>query len=107
MAKANCWEHKKCCRQRGGDRVSELGICPASVETRVNGIHGGVNGGRCCYAIVGTLCGDKVQGTYAQKLSSCMDCDFFKLVVSEEGNARKSPIEISAILRNSKRFPEP
>ena len=106
MAKINFWEHKKCGRQRGGDRINELGMCP-SEENRVNGIHGGANGGRCCCAIAGTLYGDKVQGTYAQKLSSCLDCDFFKLVTSEERNARKSPIEISAILRNSKKFPEP
>jgi len=63
MAKINCWEHKKCGRQRGGDRINELGMCP-SVENRVNGIHGGANGGRCCCAIAGTLYGDKVQGTY-------------------------------------------
>ncbi len=101
MAKVNCWEHKKCGRQPGGGRISELGVCPASMEKRVDGIHGGVRGGRCCYMIAGTFCEGEVQGVYAQKLSSCRDCDFFKLLMLEEGNAKKSPVEISAILRNS------
>ncbi len=100
--KVNCWEHKKCGRQLGGDRVSELGVCPAFIEKRLNGIHGGLNGGRCCYVIAGTFCEGKVQGVYAQKLSSCRDCDFYKLLMSEEGSAKKSPVEISAILRGSK-----
>jgi len=34
MANQNCWEFKKCERQVGGKKVSELGICPASTETK-------------------------------------------------------------------------
>ena len=74
----NCWEFKKCGRQRGGIQAAELGICPASAESRTNGINGGTNGGRACWALAGTLCGGKVQGTFAAKLVNCMKCDFYQ-----------------------------
>jgi hypothetical protein len=35
--------------------------------------------------IAGTLCGGKVQGDYAQKYKSCINCEFYKLVKKEEG----------------------
>lgn len=88
--KINCWEFKECGRQRAGEKTGELGICPAAVEIRANGINGGRNGGRACWAIAGTLCGGKVQGEFAQKMSNCMDCEFYRLVVKEEGVNYKS-----------------
>lgn len=39
MPKQNCWDFKQCGRQPGGTKVIELGVCPASVETKVNGVH--------------------------------------------------------------------
>ncbi|MHC4249815.1 MAG: two-CW domain-containing protein [Planctomycetota bacterium] len=84
MAKLNCWEFKKCGRGIGGAKVEELGVCPAASETRTNGVNGGVDGGRACWALAGTFCGGKVQGTFAMKLASCMECDFYKLVRDEE-----------------------
>ena len=84
MGELNCWEFKKCGREPSGSRTAELGICPSSTETRVHGINNGKNGGRICWAIAGTLCGGKVQGTYAQKFLNCMGCDFYKLVVHGE-----------------------
>lgn len=86
----NCWEFKKCGRQPGGDRVAELGLCPASTEAKADGLNGGRNGGRICWALTGTLCGGKVQGTFAQKLANCVDCDFYRLVHAEQGNNIKS-----------------
>jgi len=84
MAKQNCWEFKKCGREPGGAKVSELGICPAATEQRLHGIHDGKNGGRACWALTGTFCGGKVQGTFAAKLKNCMDCEFYKAVGAEE-----------------------
>ncbi len=85
MAKTNCWEFKQCGRQPGGAKVTELGICAASVEMRTDGINGGKNGGRVCWAVTGTLCGGRVQGTFARKVVNClMDCEFFKSVMKEE-----------------------
>ena len=81
----NCWEIKKCGREPGGVQVSHLGVCPAAIDASGNGINGGKNGGRICWAIAGTFCGGKVQGDYAQKAVSCMTCDVFKKIKNEEG----------------------
>jgi hypothetical protein len=84
VVKQNCWEFKQCGREAKGVKVSELGICPASVDIFSNGLNGGKNGGRICWAIAGTFCGGKVQGIFAQKIVSCMACEFFKKVNKEE-----------------------
>jgi hypothetical protein len=76
MFKKNCWEHKACGRQPGGDNTEGLGVCPVTTHTKAHGLNDGINGGRACWAIEGTLCGGEVQGTYAQKMGNCMDCDF-------------------------------
>jgi hypothetical protein len=71
----NCWEFKKCGREKGGSKVNELGICPAYP-----------NNGKGCAYTAGTLCGGKVQGTFATKLATCLSCEFYK---SEHFNRRK------------------
>ena len=81
----NCWENKKCGRQPGGARVAELGVCVAATERRLQGVNDGTAGGRACWAISGTLCGGKVQGSFAAKLPSCMSCDFYKSVALAQG----------------------
>lgn len=53
----NCWEFKKCGRQQ---------TCPAYP-----------NHGNRCARVAGTLCGGKVQGIFAMKLTNCMHCDFY------------------------------
>lgn len=82
--KVNCWEHKKCGRQPGGHKAAELGICPVTTFNELNGVHGGKNAGRACWAIAGSLCGGKIQGTYAQKLHNCWRCDFMNSVKRDE-----------------------
>ncbi len=84
MSKLNCWEFKKCGREPGGLRAAELGVCPASVETRLDGVHGGKNGGRSCWIPAQTLCKDRVQGSYGQKFGECSVCAFYKKVKEEE-----------------------
>lgn len=63
----NCWEFKKCGREAGGAKAVELGVCPAYP-----------NHGNHCARVTGTLCGGKVQGSFALKLKNCMECDFYK-----------------------------
>ncbi len=82
--KMNCWEFKKCGRQPGGHKVTELGVCPATMYAELDGAHGGKNAGRACWAIAGSLCGGKIQGTYAQKLHNCWRCEFMNKVKQEE-----------------------
>jgi hypothetical protein len=81
----NCWEFKKCGRQPGGPKSEELGVCEASTDVSHDGVNYGVNAGRYCWKVTGTLCGGKVQGTFAQKVASCAKCKFYELVRDQEG----------------------
>jgi protein gp37 len=83
--KPNCWEITSCGRQSGGDRVDELGICPAAVDTSCDGINSGVNAGRFCWAITGTLCGSRVHDIFALKIEECLECRVLQRVADEEG----------------------
>lgn len=82
--KLNCWEFKKCGRQPGGHKAEELGICPATTHEALDNAHAGKNAGRACWVVAGSLCGGKIQGTYAQKLVNCWRCEFMNKVKSEE-----------------------
>lgn len=84
MSQQNCWEFKKCGREENGPKASELGICVASSETRVNGVHNGKNGGRACWAVAGTLCKGARQGDAEAKAKNCMQCAFYLAVKREE-----------------------
>ena len=81
--KPNCWEVKGCGREPGGANCDALGVCPAAVEMGVDGVNGGKNGGRACWALAGTY---SVDGPECQKVvwSRCSRCDFYRLVVKEE-----------------------
>ena len=83
--KQNCWEYKKCGREPRGNKAKDLGVCAATTDTSSDGLNEGKNGGRICWAVAGTFCGDKVQGTFAEKEPSCMSCDYYKKVKDEEG----------------------
>ncbi len=63
----NCWEFKNCGREAGGAKAAELGVCPAYPDH-----------GNDCAALAGTLCGGKVQGSFASKVGNCVKCDFYK-----------------------------
>ena len=81
----NCWEFKKCGREPGGKNISELGICPAAELKKYDGTNRGKNSGRICWALVGTLCGGRVQGIYAQKIANCLNCELYQHVCLQEG----------------------
>lgn len=85
--KLNCWEAKKCGREKGGAKTNEFGICPVSEEKNADGFHGGKNGGRCCWTIAGTFCKNTVQGSFAQKYDDCQKCDFYQDVIKEESKS--------------------
>ena len=51
----------------------------------MNGVHGGQNAGRACWAITGTLCDRKVQGSFAVKLPTCLECPAYRSIRAEEG----------------------
>ena len=99
MTRLNCWEFKKCGREPGGAKAAELGVCIAATETRLNGVNGGSNGGRACWCTSGSLCGGKVQGTFAAKIGNCMQCGFYQRVGEEEGYSFQTSTAILARLK--------
>lgn len=85
MGKINCWEYMKCGREPGGDKVDELGVCPAATFTAADGFCNGKNGGRACVYITGTFCNGTISGTFQEKEKECIRCDFYQLLNREHG----------------------
>ena len=79
--KKNCWEVKACekCIKILGDDA-----CPVCKESKLHGVHGGVNGGRACWTIPHTKCGGVTQGSFGSKFDTCKACNFYKMVKEEE-----------------------
>ncbi len=99
MAKKNCWEVMNCGREPGGKKAQELGVCAAATDKRLDGVHGGRNGGRACWVIAGTFCDGVIQGTFAQKYQDCSVCEFFRQVRREEGAAYETSLVLLKKLR--------
>jgi len=104
MSKINCWEFSKCGRESGGRNVEELGPCPAATLHELEGVNGGKNGGRSCWALTSTLCHGKIQGSMADKLTQCLECEFRQQVVLEEKLDFKSSKYILSILQSNGLF---
>ncbi len=60
--------------------MAELGLCPAAVESRLDGVNHGHNGGRACWAVEDTACYE----TIGAKFMDCLRCDFLLQVQEEE-----------------------
>ena len=75
----------KCGREPDGVNSEKLGTCPASIEEMYTGVNSGINAGRFCWKIVGTMCFETIKGTSALSIVSCLQCPFFKKVKEEEG----------------------
>lgn len=65
--KMQCWEFMKCGRDKDKS-------CTAVTQSA----------GRACWLVAGTLCGGKVQGTHAEKIASCKNCEFYIKVKKNE-----------------------
>jgi hypothetical protein len=77
-----------------------MGICPATLDDSFDGINSGINAGRICWAVAGTLCEGKKQGVFTSKRESCVKCDFFKIVGRQE-SARESPTKLLKFLADT------
>jgi two-component system NtrC family sensor kinase len=64
LQRVPCWEYMQC-----GRDVNDEIKCPAYPHF-----------GQVCWAVAGTLCAGKVQGTFAQKIDDCRNCRFYKRV---------------------------
>ncbi len=85
--KENCWEYMQCGREPGGKNVAKRGLCPAATSEEYDGVNNGLNGGRFCWKISGTMCFDSIKGSCAPEITSCLLCPFFKKVKEEEGDS--------------------
>lgn len=85
MGSKNCWEVMNC-----GHGPGQSETCPAVTDSRYNGIHGGINGGRTCWVAAGTMCLKRTDGKFAKiqrkRLQTCVNCDFYQQVKAEEGS---------------------
>jgi GlcNAc-P-P-Und epimerase len=82
--KLNCWEVMQCGRGPAEGFTGGKDICPAARDPRLDGVHGGINSGRACWVVAGTMCAGEVQGTFARKFEACQACRFFQQVLREE-----------------------
>ena len=83
MSLPNCWELMKCGREAGGAKAEELGVCVAFTEKL----------GHSCWALAGTLCGGKVNGTAAKKKMNCMSCEVYKKYNRSLGSLKSEVIQ--------------
>jgi hypothetical protein len=80
----NCWEVMGCGKEEGGRRAKKNCVCPASTEARLHAIHGGMNAGRACWAVDGTLCRSSGPDALATKKPYCLSCTFYRSLLQEE-----------------------
>ena len=80
----NCWEFKNCGRGPGGVNVGNQGLCPVALDKRLDGVNHGMNAGRACWVVAGTLGTGEVQCSFAENLDSCKECEFYRSVRSTE-----------------------
>ena len=79
----NCWEAKNCGREPNGENVPLYGVCPVSTYTTLDGIHGGKNGGRCCWAVM-PFSTDMTNENLCCSggILECHECDFYRSVIN-------------------------
>jgi tRNA A-37 threonylcarbamoyl transferase component Bud32 len=83
--RVNCWEYTSCGLEPGGRNVEREGVCPAAADKSFSGINSGKNAGRFCWAVSGTRCRNGLQGDFIEKREKCRNCDFYHMVLAEEG----------------------
>ena len=82
----NCWEFKKCGYGPRGRKAHKTGMCPAVMESRLDGVHGGTRAGRACWVVPETEnCSNEIQDNFAVKINQCLQCDFYQKVREENG----------------------
>jgi hypothetical protein len=92
--KQNCWEVRNC-RMMIETSDQRTSLCPAIIYEELDGVHGGLNAGRMCWAVDGTYCNGGIQGSSEQKMDECRACGFFRSVANEEGEAFSGSIDLS------------
>lgn len=76
MNHIRCYEYMKCGRELGGRHVEEFGYCPAALAPDNN-----------CWLVAGTMCSGTIEGSYAQKIDTCIICAYYNKM--QEYNAKR------------------
>ena len=66
--KLNCWEYMKCGREPDGINSEKFDTCPASTIEMYTGVNDGINAGRFCWKIAGTMYFDSIKGSAALEI---------------------------------------
>jgi len=76
LSQLRCWDRKKCPAEVRGKCIAHL--------TRQ---------GHLCWFLTGTMCEGKARRSWAEKLETCLDCDFMQLLLHPRliGALRQSP----------------
>lgn len=83
--KINCWDYMKCGREVDGTQVAALGECPAWSYWTFQGKNSGFRAGRFCWNVAGTSQEGEPACSRAAEFGDCCKCDFYQLVMKEEG----------------------
>jgi hypothetical protein len=94
MKKLNCWEFQECRREKSDGNGKKGRKCLVPDMVMYDGVHGGKNAGRVCWLVPDTSCHGDRQITFSHKLTSCVDCAFYKMVQDEEGSELEMPMKI-------------
>jgi len=81
----NCWQYMSCGREAGGAHTVPFGVCPASTDNRLDGVHGGKSAGRACWVIAGSFTKEGDAMALAGGHRDCAACNFHTAVQQEEG----------------------
>jgi hypothetical protein len=72
---------------------------PGFMKERLKGVNTVAEKNSTAGFVAGTFCGGCVQGSFAEKHASCLECDFNQMVQTEEGMANlQTKFYISSIV---------
>lgn len=97
-SRLNCWEFFNCGRELGGKMAYEFGVCPAWSDVRFDSVHYGINAGRACWVIPGSMCNGQKQGDFWNKFTTCAQCEFYIQVKKEEAENFRPTVFLLGIL---------
>ncbi|HWR83715.1 MAG TPA: hypothetical protein VN285_10455 [Candidatus Deferrimicrobium sp.] len=82
--KLNCWQFKNCGREKGGLAATLYGECPVSTAMELDGLNGGIGGGRACWMVPAAVC--RQEKGRRGRGHPCLVCEFYQRVIFEEGS---------------------
>ena len=83
--KKNCWEIKKCGKEKQLPNQKGSVVCPAAMSENHDRVNDGINAGRICWRVTGTYCDGETQASYVYKAMNCLHCEVYHQIRKEEG----------------------